>query len=169
MLLVGRNIEILVYPSDLAISGTRDLVARARAAIVSELTEAPAYMTTSAEAQAFEDEMERLGEGAWQQRPAELVRHLRSLDGRLARLAVPFEEWETLYRMRLQLERDALAGTDPGGDFTEHDDDFEHVPRTASRLDLAIGLAGAGLIALDLALLVGSRRQRATKEGKDRS
>ena len=168
MLLVGKNLEILVYPSDLAISGTRALVARARAAIVSELTEAPAYMTTSAEAQAFEDEMERLGEGAWQARPAELVKHLRSLDGRLARLAVPFEEWETLYRMRLQLERDALAGIDPGGDFTDYDDELEPAPRTASRLDVAIGLAGAGLIALDLALLFGSRRQRATKEERDR-
>ena len=62
-LLVGENLEILVYPSDLAISGTRDRVAMARAAIVTELTEAPAYMTTSAEAQKFEDELEKLGPG----------------------------------------------------------------------------------------------------------
>lgn len=162
MLLVGKNLEILVYPSDLAISGTRDLVARARAAIVSELTEAPAYMTTSAEAQAFEDELERLGVGAVHKQPAEQVRHLRSLDHRLARLAVPYEEWETLYRMRLQLERDALAatGAPTTTDFDDLDADFEPLPTTASRLDLAIGLCGAALVALDLAVLLGSRRRR---------
>jgi hypothetical protein len=165
-LLVGKNIEILVYPSDLAISGTRAVVARARAAIVSELTEAPAYMTTSAEAQKFEDELERLGPGASKDRPEEMVQHVRSLDHRLATLAVPYEEWETLYRMRVQLERDALvaegvtpvttgSGTSaPGAE-----------PRPASRLDLAIGLAGAALIAVDMVLLLGNRRRRGSREG----
>lgn len=167
MLLVGQNLEILVYPSDIAISGTRELVARARAAVVSELTEAPPYMTTSAEAQAFEDELERLGAGTAQKRPEEVIRHLRSLDKRLATLAVPFDEWETLYRMRLQLERDALAAMTSAGadDFAEFEDEIEPEPRSASRLDLAIGLAGAALIALDLALLVGNRRRRDNGRG----
>ncbi len=170
MLLVGQNLEILVYPSDIAISGTRALVARARAAVVSELTEAPAYMTTSAEAQTFEDELERLGAGAAQKRPDEVIRHLRSLDRRLATLPVPFEEWETLYRMRLQLERDALAAMTSAGadDFAEFEDEIEPELRSASRLDLAIGFAGAALIALDLAVLVSIRRNRSTKEGRDR-
>lgn len=158
-LLVGPNLEILVYPSDLAISGTRDRVAMARAALASELTEAPAYMTTTAEAQKFEDQLERLGPGAARTQPLETMRHVRALDRDLARLAVPYEEWETLYRMRLQLERDALMtlrdeapqGRDLAG---------RGQARKASRLDLAIGLAGSALIALDLALLVGSRRRR---------
>src|SRR6187401_3594929 len=68
-LLVGENIEVLVYPSDLAISGTRERVAWARAAIVVELAEAPAYLTTSAEAQKLEDELERLGPGAARKQP----------------------------------------------------------------------------------------------------
>ena len=160
-LLVGQNLEILAYPSDLAISGSRNLVARARAALVSQLTEAPAYLTTSAEAQTFEDEMEKLGAGAWKERPEELIRHVRSLDHRLAALSVPFEEWETLYRMRLQLERDALVAIGAGGPIDSsdfEDDDFEPAPRSASRLDFAIGLAGAALIAVDLAVLIGSRR-----------
>lgn len=167
MLLVGQNLEILVYPSDLAISGTRVMVARSRAAVVSELTEAPAYMTTSAEAQAFEDELERLGAGAGKAHPGEVIRHLRSLDKRLATLAVPFEEWETLYRMRLQLERDALAALESTG-ADDFDDDIEPAPRSASRLDFAIGLAGAALIALDLAVLLGSRRNRLSDAGSSR-
>lgn len=166
MLLVGQNLEVLVYPSDLAISGSRTLVARARAAIVSELTEAPAYLTTSAEAQKFEDELEKLGARAWKERPADLLRHVRSLDHRLATLAVPYEEWETLYRMRVQLERDALVALEAGGplDVADYEDEIEPAPRSASRLDLAIGLAGAALIALDLALLVGNRRRTVNRE-----
>jgi hypothetical protein len=166
MLLTGPGIEILVYPSDLAISGTRELVARARAAVVTELSEAPAYMTTSAEAQKFEDELEKLGPGASKTRPVQLVEHVRSLDKKLARLAVPWEEWETLYRMRLQLERDALVpgdsgelgGANPGAPVEVQG----ARARPASRLDLAIGAAGAALIALDLALLLGNRRRKDT-------
>jgi len=170
MLLVGQGLEVLVYPSDLAISGTRVMVARARAAIVSELAEAPAYMTTSAEAQLFEDELERLGAGAGQAHPAEVIRHLRSLDKRLATLTVPIDEWETLYRMRLQLERDALSALESVGsdDFADFDEDIEPTPRSASRLDFAIGLAGTALIALDLAMLLSDRRRRDAKAGHKR-
>ena len=162
-LLVGPDIEVLVYPSDLAISGTKQRVARARAAIASELTDAPAYLTTSAEAQTFEDDLERLGPAAAQTRPLELIRHVRSLDKRLAELAVPYEEWEVLYRMRLQLERDARATLDGGTDSdTKLERSGERRVSAASptRLDVAIAVAGTGLIVLDLALLLSDRRGR---------
>jgi hypothetical protein len=167
-LLVGPNIEILVYPSDLAISGEKRIVARARAAIASELTEAPAYLTTSADAQKFEDELETLGSGAAQSQPVELIRHLRGLDKKLAELAVPYEEWETLYRMRLQLERDARAtldGSEPSDPaFAPHAQALRQESGTGtaspSRLDLAIGLAGAALIVFDVALVLSDRRRR---------
>lgn len=166
LLLVGDGIEILVYPSDLAISGERRAVARARAAIASELTEAPAYLTTSAEAQQFEDELEKLGPGAAQAQPHGLIRHVRGLDMKLAELAVPYEEWEVLYRMRLQLERDARgalddsAASDPA--FAPRGEAARAVPAGAapSRLDVALGIAGAALIALDLALVLSERRSR---------
>ena len=51
MLLVGSELEVLVYPSDVSISGTKGATARARAAIATTLVDAPAYLTTSAEAQ----------------------------------------------------------------------------------------------------------------------
>jgi hypothetical protein len=160
-LLVGQNLEVLVYPSDLAISGTRDRVAMARALIASELVEAPAYMTTSAEAQTFEDELERLGRGAASKLPVEVIRYVRSLDKKLAKLAVPYDEWETLYRMRLQLERDALSAlTDPKPAAAAVAATVTKEPALRpSRLDIAVALAGAGLIALDVALLLGDRRR----------
>ncbi|MGI8928071.1 MAG: hypothetical protein ACR2H0_01210, partial [Candidatus Limnocylindrales bacterium] len=70
----------------------------------------------------------------------------------------------------VQLERDALVALGAGGAMysADFEDDIEPAPRTASRLDFAIGLAGAALIALDLAVLIGSRR-RTPNEGNHRS
>lgn len=164
MLLRGRELEVLVYPSDVAISGTKLATARARAAIASTLTHAPAYMTTSAETQRIEDE---IGAVAGQGRGVagdlasrkEGVARLRALDTRIARLSVPFDEWETVYRQRLQVERDLLAG------------DMDAVGRPASAPagepsigDRLIALGTAALIAADAILLAAdlkrSRRRR---------
>ena len=158
-LLVGDNIEVLVYPSDLAISGARERVAWARAAIVTELTEAPAYMTTSAEAQKLEDELEKLGPGAARQQPVQMLRHIHALDPKLAKLAVPYEEWETLYRMRLQLERDALSAIEPPEEIVARTSSGSEARRGGpSKLDLGIALGSAALLIADLALLIGARR-----------
>src|SRR4051794_33173731 len=54
MVLAGDDIEVLVYPSDLAISGSKGTAARARAALASRVSNAPAYLTMSAEAQKVE-------------------------------------------------------------------------------------------------------------------
>ena len=172
-LLVGKDVEVLVYPSDLAISGTKKLVARTRAAIATELTTAPAYMTTSQEAQNFEDEMEKLGPDAWRDRPAELVEHLRSLDKRLAELVIPYEEWETLYRMRLQLERDAVTGGAGSALLSPSEgaggtDEAAEPRRGPSPLDLAIGAAGAALVAVDVAVNLDNRRRDGDKGKKKR-
>ena len=51
----GPELDILVYPSDLLVSGKPADVARARAAIASRLVTSAAYMTISGEAQAIED------------------------------------------------------------------------------------------------------------------
>ena len=117
-------------------------------------------MTTSAEAQKLEDELERLGPGAARERPMEMLRHIHALDPKLAKLAVPYDEWETLYRMRLQLERDALATVDPVASGAGATANVEP-RRSASRLDLGIALGSAALILADLALLIGTRRQKA--------
>ncbi|HYI21594.1 MAG TPA: hypothetical protein VEX62_03060 [Candidatus Limnocylindrales bacterium] len=172
-LLAGPALEILVYPSDLAISGKRIEVARARAVITSKLADAPAYLTTTAESQRFEDELERLGVGAAERRPEQVLRHVHALDERLARLAVPYEEWETLYRLRLQLERDALValtgtGSRPGPMKATQMAVEKSEPRQAgSRLQLAGGLAGLALIAADLVVLLSDRRRRGEKRSNE--
>lgn len=114
--LTSPDFSVLVYPSDLAISGTKQKVALARATIAAGLTRVPAYMTTTAEAQAIEDRIEQLAgaDGSTDRRSR--LDQVRKLDEQLVSLTVSFDEWETLYRERLQLERDLLAQGSDGAD-----------------------------------------------------
>jgi hypothetical protein len=119
--LTGSGLEVGLYPSDIAISGDKLRVARARAAIASRLTATAAWMTTSAEAQEIESRLERLSKATvpggapgpasgTETTRTDTVAELEAIDAALASLDVPHEEWEFLYRERLQVERDLLAG-----------------------------------------------------------
>jgi len=148
-LITADGLEVLVYPSDLAISGTKQKVAAARAAIVSELVDSPAYLTTTAEAQKVEDTVAELSQTeGWGAGGEGLVQ----VDRRLASLVVPFDEWETLYRKRLQVERDALRGNGhaPASE--------ERHSRGPSPAEVGLAALGLGLVALDVALVLAQRR-----------
>jgi hypothetical protein len=121
----GEGLEVGLYPSDISMTGDKLRVARARAAIASRLTATAAWMTTSEEAQEIEARLERLSgaeraggtPGASLDAPAASARRdvaseLGSIDAALAALDVPHDEWEVLYRERLQVERDLLAADD---------------------------------------------------------
>ncbi len=159
MLLVGRELEILVYPSDVSISGTKSATALARAAIATALVDAPAYLTTSAEAQRIEDDIAQVAGDRHDRDPISVrgrVARLRALDSRIARLMIPFDEWETVYRERLQVERDLLAGVadDPRAPVAVQE-------REPAAIDRAVALGTAALIAADAALLAaGFTRSR---------
>jgi hypothetical protein len=104
-------VEALIYPSDIHIAGRSGELARARAAIASRLTFTAAYLTTAKETQRLEDRLEWVaavvrGEPVQQ---AEALAQLAQVDHALATLEVPYEEWEVLYRLRLQVKRDLLA------------------------------------------------------------
>ena len=116
----GKDIDILIYPMDLLISGKPRLVARARAAMASRLTTSAAHLTVSAEAQAVEDRLAALA------RPSPLAldvprrfdddaaAEFTAIDQQLSTIEIPYEEWEVLYRQRLQVERDLRAGAMAG-------------------------------------------------------
>lgn len=153
MILRGPDLEVLFYPSDLAISGTQALVARARAALASRVSGAPVYLTTSAEAQHVEDRLAEIRHAAESQPRGTTLAALHAMDEQLARLTVGYDEWDVLYRERLQLEQELDHG--------ELGFDDVALPRESmSRTDLAIGIVGMGLIVLDLGLAVGSRLRR---------
>jgi hypothetical protein len=116
----GKDLDILIYPMDLLVSGKPALVARARAAMASRLTTSAAHLTISAEAQAIEDRLAALArpEAATPDRPARFddaaAAEFAAIDEQLSTLEIPYEEWEVLYRQRLQVERDLRAGAMTG-------------------------------------------------------
>ncbi len=180
--LAGDGLEVGLYPSDIAISGDRMRVARARAAIASRLIATAAWMTTTAEAQEIEARLERLaaarsagGEpGAAsasdsQAAAVDMAAELRSIDEALATLPIPHEEWEVLYRGRLQVERDLLAGSRPGASFPGGGPRTLAPDRNGRRreadalpdwLPAAIAAGGFVLTAADVALALAERLRR---------
>ena len=122
----GPDLDILIYPMDVLISGQGRAVVRARAAIASRLTTSAAPLTVSAEAQGIEDRLRVLATGSADGtspnagppvRPAyddAAQAELERIDRDLARIEIPYDEWEVLYRQRLQVERDLRAGAMAG-------------------------------------------------------
>jgi hypothetical protein len=105
---------------DLLISGKPRLVARARAAMSSRLTTSAAHLTISAEAQAVEDRLAALARPttASPDHPPRFddaaAAEFAAIDEQLSTLEIPYEEWEVLYRQRLQVDRDLRAGAMAG-------------------------------------------------------
>jgi hypothetical protein len=163
--LVGKDVEVLIYPSDVAISGKQQTTARVQAALASRLTTAKAWLTMSADAQAIEDQLGRVA----RDRPddAERARALASIDDQLATREIAYDEWEVLYRQRLQVERDLLAGRRPGEEMPAAGGAASGSRPTSARLlgalrtdplQTAVAASGLALMALNAALLLLERR-----------
>ena len=120
MELEAPTLRIGVYPSDIAMSGpTRDRV-RARAAILSRLATTAAHLTTSEEAQKVEDQIAKvsaLGGATGGGLAGGVHAAFKAIDESLLELAVPTDQWDILYRLRLEVERDVLIGARPGTEF----------------------------------------------------
>lgn len=115
----GKDLDILIYPMDILISGKPDDVTRARAAMASRLTTSAAHLTVTAEAQAIEDRLTALAKGSGDtEHPPRFdeaaAAEFAAIDEELATIRVSYEEWEVLYRQRLQVERDLRAGAMAG-------------------------------------------------------
>ncbi|MDQ3492584.1 MAG: hypothetical protein M3452_04920 [Chloroflexota bacterium] len=157
----ARDLEILVYPSDVSILGKSETVARARAAIASRLPFTAAYLTAGKEGQRIEDRLAaiagRIGsvrhvsratatatadgadsdtagsadagaarsamdgsvhaaiaasDGDTAEAIDQAIRDVQEVDEELAGLVISWDEWEVLYRVRLQVERDLRAAHD---------------------------------------------------------
>jgi hypothetical protein len=121
--LSGRDLRVGVYPSDIAISGAAKERTRARAAILSRLAMTSAHLTTSAEAQEVEDRLTKLAQEAHTSGGSfapQTRATFTEIDQKLLDLLVPTDEWDILYRLRLQIERDLLIGVEPGTEFPGH-------------------------------------------------
>jgi len=162
--LVGRDVEVLIYPSDVAISGRQEVTARVQAALASRLTTAQAWLTMTAEGQRIEDRLGRLAK----ERPDGPARAqaLASIDDRLATDEIPYDEWEVLYRQRLQVERDLLVGKRPGEEMpAAGGSSSRSIPGAGvlgafrrDPLGSAAAAGGVALMALNAALILLERR-----------
>jgi len=101
----AKDFVMTVHPMDLSISGKKRALAKARAALVRELTFTEAYQTWTKEAHQIEDALMQASRGE---------ADLGPIGDRLEKLDIPYEEWEILYRMLMQvrLRRSHVAGSD---------------------------------------------------------
>jgi hypothetical protein len=95
------GLDVLVYPSDVALLGRAELVSAARAAIARRLAFADAYLTSTAESEQIEDRLREIS-----QQSTVTPKDFEPIDDQLTTLEVPYDEWETLYRLRLQVEQE---------------------------------------------------------------
>jgi len=167
-MLASRTLEVGIYPSDIAISGIKADVARARAAVASRLTSTAAHLTTSKESQAVEDRLEALAKArptfdaeGDPILPEDVVVELRRIDEILARLDVDYDEWEVLYRMRLQVERDLRTGAPVGEAFPGQRGPYSApAPVAAPRpfgAEAILGVVGIALAAIDVGVALLDR------------
>jgi hypothetical protein len=157
--LTSRDLEVQLYPSDVALAGKEVSVNRARAAIASRLAATTAFMTTSAEAQGLEERLQHVADRRRLDEDGQ--RELAEIDDALAHIEIPYEEWEVLYRMRLQVERDLLTGRTPGafpGEAPGSATAPQRLPATEpAPIEYAAAAGIVGLLALDLVLALRER------------
>ena len=99
VVLRSDDLGILVYPSDIAMLGPEEPLARARAAMARRLAFSDAYLTQTKETEEIEDRLAELA-----RRRARSAADFAPLDEKLNRLVISYGDWETLYRLRLQAE-----------------------------------------------------------------
>jgi hypothetical protein len=107
MELTADGMELYAYATNVSIVGEAEDAYRARAAVARELALTGAHLTWSDDAQALErrlDEANRAANGD----VAELRRRLDELQAEIDRSSLNTEEWNVLYRERLQIEQRAV-------------------------------------------------------------
>lgn len=105
MRLDAGPLEIQAYATNVSILGRKEDAYRARAAIERELAFADAYLTWDEQSQGFEDELKKIHR--------EADGDVRAVRGRLDKVqermdvaSMNSEQWNVLYRLRLQVEQD---------------------------------------------------------------
>jgi len=101
------ELEIFAFATNIAILGPKDEAHRVRAALERELAFRDAYLTWTEEAQGFEDELVAVHD-AKNGGTDGLHRTLDEIQARVDSASLNSEEWNVLYRLRLQLEHEVL-------------------------------------------------------------
>lgn len=109
VLIEGDDLRVVVYATNVGILGRAEEGFRARAAVERELAFSAAYLTWSADSQRLEERLRRL----YRERDGDVKRFdaaLQELQRDIDSAPLASDEWNLLYRLRLQLEREARTG-----------------------------------------------------------
>lgn len=114
MLIRGDDLQVIVYATNVGIVGPDEQAHRARAAIEKRLAYTRAFLTWSPEAQRFEGMLRDF----YRSSRGDGLRHrLDRLQHQIDGASLTSDEWNLLYRLRLQLER---ASTSDGRSLGRH-------------------------------------------------
>lgn len=103
--LATGDLEIFAYATNVSIQGPKEEAYRVRAAMERELAFRNLYLTWNEDAQGFENDLQRIHESA--NGDVEALRaELDEVQARIDVASLNLEEWNVLYRLRLQLEQD---------------------------------------------------------------
>lgn len=111
MRLAAGEVQIYAYATNVSITGPREDTYRIRAAVERELAFSEAYLTWSGEAQELEDELMAAHESANGDVDA-MRERLDGIQERIDTASLNGEEWNVLYRLRLQVEQAASRRAD---------------------------------------------------------
>jgi hypothetical protein len=112
--LVAPEVEILLHPSDLVISGRERAATRARAILAARLTVTRAYLTWDKESNEVEDRIRDIWQAMRNDRMDEAAATLlAAVQHRLRELDVPYDERPVLFREALLAETALLRGRMP--------------------------------------------------------
>jgi hypothetical protein len=100
---VAGDLEVLAYATNIAINGPKERAYEIRAAVEREVAFCDAYLTWNDEAQELEDEL-MAADGQANGDLDRLRRRLDRIQARIDRASLNSEEWNVLYRLRLQVE-----------------------------------------------------------------
>ncbi|HYI65895.1 MAG TPA: hypothetical protein VEW95_03130 [Candidatus Limnocylindrales bacterium] len=103
--LATGELEIFAYATNVSIQGPKEEAYRVRAAMERELAFRNLYLTWNEEAQGFEDDLYRMYESE-KDDVEELRTELDEVQARIDVASLNLEEWNVLYRLRLQLEQE---------------------------------------------------------------
>jgi hypothetical protein len=105
------DLELYAYATNVAILAPKELAHRARAAIARRLAFSDAYLTWSEDSQGLEDELMRVhATGA---HPRAARQRLEELQREIDAASLDADEWNVLYRLRLQVELAARERSAP--------------------------------------------------------
>ena len=114
MRLKADGLEIYAYATNVAVLGPTEDAHRVRAAVERELAFRDAYLTWSDDSQQIEDELTEARKAANGDVDG-LRRRLDEVQDRMDAASLNSEEWNVLYRMRLQVEQAAARRRDDPG------------------------------------------------------